>query len=61
MLIKFFGHKNNNMKRFLTNWKTNLTGLGALVSSVALIFNGHLVEGITGALTAIGLFSAKDA
>jgi len=49
------------MKRFLINWKTNLTGLGALVSSVALIFNGHLVEGITGALTALGLFSAKDA
>jgi hypothetical protein len=49
------------MKRFLTNWKTNLTGLGSLVTSIALIFNGHLVEGITGALTALGLFSSKDA
>lgn len=49
------------MKKYLTNWKTNITGLGALISSVALIFNGQLVEGITGALAAIGLFSAKDA
>jgi hypothetical protein len=53
--------KNNNMKRFLINWKTNLTGLGALVSSVALIFNGQIVEGVTGVLAALGLFSAKDA
>lgn len=49
------------MKKYLINWKTNLTGFGALISSVALIFNGHIAEGITGALTAIGLFSAKDA
>jgi len=48
------------MKRFLINWKTNLTGLGALISSAALIFNGNIVEGITGVLAAIGLFSAKD-
>lgn len=49
------------MKRFLGNWKTNLTGVGALISSLALIFNGQLVEGITGTLAALGLFSAKDA
>jgi hypothetical protein len=49
------------MKKYLLNWKTNLTGLGALVSSVALIFNGQIVEGVTGVLAALGLFSAKDA
>jgi len=49
------------MKKYLLNWKTNLTGLGALISSAALLFKGQFVEGITGVLAAIGLFSAKDA
>ena len=49
------------MKKYLINWKTNLTGLGALITSAALILNGQIVEGITGALSALGLFSAKDA
>jgi hypothetical protein len=48
------------MKKYLINWKTNLTGLGALISSTALIVNGNIVEGITGVLAALGLFSAKD-
>jgi len=48
------------MKKYLLNWKTNLTGLGALITSAALIFNGQMVEGITGVFTALGLFSAKD-
>lgn len=49
------------MKKYLINWKTNITGLGALLSAVALIINGSIVEGVTGVITAIGLFSAKDA
>jgi len=48
------------MKRFLINWKTNLSGLGTLLTSVALIVTGHLNEGIGGIIAAIGLFSAKD-
>jgi hypothetical protein len=48
------------MKKFLINWKTNLAGLGALISSVALIVTGNVNEGIGGIITAIGLFSAKD-
>jgi hypothetical protein len=52
--------KTIKMKKYLLNWKTNLTGLGALITSAALIFNGQVVEGITGVLAALGLFSAKD-
>jgi hypothetical protein len=52
--------KINNMKRFLINWKTNLAGVGALISCVAQIVTGHLNEGIGTVIAAIGLFSAKD-
>jgi hypothetical protein len=48
------------MKSFLSNWKTNLAGLGALASGIAQIATGHLNEGIGTVIAAIGLFSAKD-
>ena len=46
--------------KILKNWKTNLAGLGALISGVAQIVTGHLNEGIGTVIAAIGLFSAKD-
>jgi hypothetical protein len=46
--------------KLLKNWKTNLAGLGALISGVAQIVTGHLNEGIGTVIAAIGLFSAKD-
>jgi hypothetical protein len=52
--------KNINIMNLLKNWKTNLAGLGALISGVAQIVTGHLNEGIGTVIAAIGLFSAKD-
>ena len=46
--------------KILKNWKTNLAGLGALISGVALIVTGQLNEGIGSVIAALGLFSAKD-
>jgi hypothetical protein len=53
--------KNKYMfKNLGKNWKTNLAGVGALISGLAQVFTGHLNEGIGTIIAAIGLFSAKD-
>lgn len=44
----------------LRNWKTSLSGLGAIISGIALIFKGNVAEGVTAIITGIGLVSAKD-
>jgi len=42
------------------NWKTSLFGLGAFITGVATIIKGDIVGGVTGILTGLGLFVAKD-
>ena len=46
--------------KILKNYKTNLAGLGALISGISQILTGHLNEGIGACIAAIGLFAAKD-
>lgn len=47
-------------KKLGKNWKTNLAGIGALISGIAQVVTGHLNEGIGTIIAAFGLFSAKD-
>lgn len=42
------------------NWKTTLSGLGAIVSGIALIVKGDIAGGVTAVITGIGLVAAKD-
>ncbi len=42
------------------NWKTTFFGFASLISGVALILKGQLVEGVTAISTAFGLVVAKD-
>jgi hypothetical protein len=42
------------------NWKTSLSGIGAIISGIALIFKGSVAEGVTAIITGIGLVAAKD-
>ena len=44
----------------IKNWKTTFFGFASVVSGIALIFKGHLVEGISAITTGIGLKFAKD-
>lgn len=44
----------------IKNWKTTFFGFASLVSGVALIIKGNIVEGITAISAALGLASAKD-
>lgn len=42
------------------NWKTTFFGLASVVSGVALILKGQLIEGITAITAGLGLGVAKD-
>jgi hypothetical protein len=42
------------------NWKTTFFGLASLISGVALILKGQMIEGITAITTGLGLGVAKD-
>jgi hypothetical protein len=42
------------------NWKTSLAGLGAIITGVASIVTGNVVEGVTAIITGVGLVTAKD-
>lgn len=42
------------------SWKTTFFGFASLVSGVAFILKGQVVEGITAITTALGLSFAKD-
>jgi len=42
------------------NWKTTFFGLASIVSGVALILKGQMIEGITAITTGLGLGVAKD-
>lgn len=42
------------------NWKTTLTGVGLIVTGVALYVNGNLEEAIASILGGLGFILAKD-
>lgn len=42
------------------NWKTSLSGLGAIISGIAVVVKGDIVGGVTAIITGIGLIGAKD-
>jgi len=42
------------------SWKTTFFGLASIVSGVALILKGQMIEGITAITTGLGLGVAKD-
>jgi hypothetical protein len=49
------------MQKFITNWKTTLTGLATVITGVVKIASGDVVGGATLLLTGLGLVHAKDA
>lgn len=44
----------------LKSWKTTLTGIGLVVTGVAMYVNGNLEGAISSILGGIGLIFAKD-
>ena len=48
------------MKKLFKNWKTTFFGLASIVSGVALILKGQMIEGVTAITTGLGLGVAKD-
>jgi len=42
------------------NWKTTLSGFGAIISGIALVVKGDIVGGVTAVITGVGLVAAKD-
>ena len=42
------------------NWKTTFLGLASVISGVALIMKGQLIEGVTAITAGLGLGVAKD-
>lgn len=42
------------------NWKTSIAGFGAIITGVATIVSGNIVEGVTAIITGVGLVGAKD-
>lgn len=42
------------------NWKTTLSGLGAVITGVATIVKGDVITGVSVIITGLGLVSAKD-
>lgn len=42
------------------NWKTTFFGISSIISGVALILKGQIVEGITAITAGLGLSAAKD-
>lgn len=42
------------------NWKTTFFGFTSVVTGIALILKGSIVEGITAITTGLGLTVAKD-
>jgi len=43
------------------NWKTTIAGIASVLSGVALIVTGQLIEGVTAIAAGLGLHAAKDA
>jgi hypothetical protein len=42
------------------NWKTSIAGFGAILTGVATIVKGDIVEGVTAIISGVGLIGAKD-
>lgn len=42
------------------NWKTTLSGIGAVITGVATIVKGDVITGVSVIITGLGLVGAKD-
>ena len=42
------------------NWKTTFFGIASVISGLALVLKGQLVEGFTAITAGLGLGAAKD-
>ena len=42
------------------NWKTTFFGLASVISGVALILKGQMIEGLTAITAGLGVGAAKD-
>lgn len=42
------------------NWKTTFFGIASVISGLALVLKGQIVEGITAITAGLGLGAAKD-
>jgi len=42
------------------NWKTTFFGIASVISGLALVLKGQLVEGLTAITAGLGLGAAKD-
>jgi hypothetical protein len=42
------------------NWKTTFFGIASVISGVALILKGNIIEGVTAITTGLGLSVSKD-
>ena len=42
------------------NWKTTFLGIASVISGVALILKGNVIEGVTAITAGLGLGAAKD-
>ena len=42
------------------NWKTTFFGIASVISGIALIIKGSVIEGVTAITTGLGLGMAKD-
>lgn len=48
------------MQKFLSNWKTSLSGLATILTGIVKIVNKDIIGGSTLILTGLGLVHAKD-
>lgn len=42
------------------NWKTTFFGIASVISGIALIVKGNVIEGVTAISAGLGLHVAKD-
>lgn len=43
------------------NWKTTFFGIASVISGIAMILKGAVIEGVTAISAGLGLGAAKDA
>lgn len=48
------------MKRIFKNWKTTLSGIGTMITGVALVVNGQSMEGFAAIAAGFGLIFSRD-
>jgi hypothetical protein len=52
--------KSKTMTKKPKNWKTTFFGIASVISGIALIIKGNVIEGVTAITTGLGLGMAKD-